>query len=355
MFDLFTIIPATTGISLLLCLALSPLARRLGLMDHPAARKVHQGSVPLVGGLAIFVTFMVIALTAMPGAAATTPLMLACLMMLTAGAWDDLRQLHPLTRFIIQIIACLIMIFADGVLLRDFGSLLWDGVLPLGWLSVPMTIFAALGVINAFNMMDGIDGLSSTIFMIAALAMAWLALRAGMAFNASLLLLAAAATLGFFLVNARLPWNARARVFLGDSGSMFLGLLLAWQFVDLGNGADRAFAPMTAVWLFGIPLLDTTRIMVQRWRQGRSPVEADQFHLHHAFLRSGFSVVQTGMAITALVMFTTVVGLAGEILNWPEYLMFYAYIAFGLYYNRIINRCWSEGRFLGRTTRLETD
>ena len=118
-------------------------------------------------------------------------------------------------------------------------------------MSVPMTIFAALGVINAFNMMDGIDGLSSMIFIVASTAMAWLALQAGHTSNAAILIIAAGATLGFFMLNARLPWNKRARVFLGDSGSVFLGLLLAWQFIDLGNGDDRAFSPMTAVWLLG--------------------------------------------------------------------------------------------------------
>ena len=90
---------------------------------------------------------------------------------------------------------------------------MWNGVFQLGWFSIPITIFAALGVINAFNMMDGIDGLSSVIFIIAGSAMAWLALRAGHVFNAGILMIAVASALGFFLLNARLPWNKRARVF----------------------------------------------------------------------------------------------------------------------------------------------
>jgi UDP-GlcNAc:undecaprenyl-phosphate GlcNAc-1-phosphate transferase len=215
-----------------------------------------------------------------------------------------------------------------------------------------MTLFAALGVINAFNMMDGIDGMSSTIFIIACSAMAWLAMRSGFLFNTTILLIAVGAAAGFFLLNARLPWNRRARVFLGDSGSMFLGLFLAWQFIDLGNGDDRAFAPMTAVWLLGIPLVDTIRLMGHRWKEGRSSMEADQYHLHHAFLKSGVSVVQTSVAITALILFTTVVGLAGEILAWPEYWMFYGYIACCLVYVYIMRRCWRHGRFLGRDVKI---
>jgi UDP-GlcNAc:undecaprenyl-phosphate GlcNAc-1-phosphate transferase len=273
--------------------------------------------------------------------------------MMATGMLDDLHELSPLTRFILQILACCIMIFARGVVLTDFGSLMWNGIFSLGWFSIPITIFAALGVINAFNMMDGIDGLSSMIFMLAGTAMAWLALRAGHIFNAGMLMITVGAVLGFFLLNARLPWNKRARVFLGDSGSIFLGMFLAWQFIDLGNGDDRAFAPMTAVWLLGVPLVDTIRLMTQRWRRGDSSMQADQYHLHHAFLKAGFSVAQTGAGITVLVRFTTTIGLTGQVLGWPEYLMFYGYIAFGLVYLRIMRRCWHEGRFLGRKVDTE--
>lgn len=125
-------------------------------------------------------------------------------------------------------------------------------------------------------------------------------------------------------------------------------MLLAWQFIDLGNGGDRAFAPMTAVWLMAVPIADTLRLMSQRWLKGGSSMEADQYHLHHAFLKAGFSVNQTVAAITMLVLFTTGIGLAGQFFGWPEYLMFYAYMVFGLIYLYIMRRCWRDGRFLGR-------
>ncbi len=348
-----TILLVTSGISLLLCLLLRPLAQRIGLLDHPSDRKVHRTPTPLVGGTAVFIALVVAVSLATPYTSEALPLLAACGLMLITGMLDDLHELSPRTRFIVQILACCIMIFASGVVLTDFGSLMWNGVFQLGWLSIPITIFAALGVINAFNMMDGIDGLSSMIFMIAGSAMAWLALRAGHSFNAGMLSLTVAAVAGFFLLNARFPWNKKARVFLGDSGSVFLGLLLAWQFVDLGNGDDRAFAPITAVWLLGVPLVDTIRLMTQRWKKGGSSMEADQYHLHHAFLKAGFSVNQTIFGIAVLVLFTTTVGLAGQVQGWPEYLMFYGYIAFGLVYLYIMRRCWVHGRFLGRDVAAE--
>ena len=348
LFEAWPTLLASAGIALLLCLLLTPLARKTGLLDHPSERKVHDNSVPLVGGAAIFITLALVITLATSYGFEALPLLVACGLMLVTGMIDDLRELSPRIRFIIQILACFIMVFASDVVLTDFGSLMWNGVLSLGWMSVPITIFAALGVINAFNMMDGIDGLSSMIFMVAATAMGWLAMLAGQSFNGTVLFIAVAATLGFFLLNARLPWNKRARVFLGDSGSVFLGMLLAWQLIDLGNGDDRAFAPMTAVWLLGIPLLDTTLLMVRRKLNGGSPFAADQHHIHHAFLRAGFSVRQTTLIITGMVLVTTTIGLAGQILAWPEYLMFYAYIAFGLFYYRTMSRCWRDHRFLGR-------
>ncbi len=354
-FEPLIILPIITVVTLLLCMLLAPLARRFGLLDHPSDRKVHRQSVPLVGGFAIYIVLVLAILLVTPFGYEALPLLLACGLMLVTGTLDDLHELGPRIRFVLQILACCIMIFVSDVVLTDFGRLMWNGILSLGWLSIPITIFSALGVINAFNMMDGIDGLSSTIFIIAASAMAWFALQAGLILNVTVLLIAVAAVLGFLLLNARLPWNRRARVFLGDSGSMFLGLLLAWQFIDLGSGYDRAFAPMTAVWLLGIPLLDTIRLMVHRWRDGRSSMEADQYHLHHAFLKSGFSVTQTSIAITALLVLTTAVGLVGHIRAWPEYLMFYGYIAFGLVYLYIMRRCWRHGRFLGRQVGIDLE
>lgn len=344
---------ATTSLSLVLCFLLTPIANRIGLLDHPSERKVHRAPIPLVGGTAIYIAFAMATYLATPYISQALPLLVACGLMLITGMLDDLHELSPKTRFITQILACFIMIFASGIVLTDFGSLLWNGVLQLGWLSIPITIFAALGVINAFNMMDGIDGLSSMIFIVAGTAMAWLALRSGLAFNAAIIMIVVAAVLGFFLLNARLPGRARAKVFLGDSGSVFLGMFLAWQFIDLGSGDDRAFAPMTAVWILGIPLLDTIRLMTQRWRRGGSSMEADQYHLHHAFLKAGYSVAQTGAAMTALVLFTTTIALAGQVQGWPEYLMFYGYIAFSLVYLYIMRRCWHHGRFLGRDVATE--
>jgi UDP-GlcNAc:undecaprenyl-phosphate GlcNAc-1-phosphate transferase len=188
----------------------------------------------------------------------------------------------------VQIAACLFVIVWADVRLDDFGRLFWNDVLELGWLAMPVTIFAALGVINSFNLIDGMDGLAGGIFLVAAAGMALLAGLAGQTQILQLLLLAIAAVAGFLLLNA-LAERAGA-IFMGDSGSMLLGFLLAWCFIALGNDraytAERAFMPLTAVWLFAVPLLDTTTQIWRRWRAYLPVFGADQHHLHHAFLRA---------------------------------------------------------------------
>jgi UDP-GlcNAc:undecaprenyl-phosphate GlcNAc-1-phosphate transferase len=158
-----------------------------------------------------------------------------------------------------------------------------------------------------------------------------------------------AATLGFLLLNARLPWNRRARVFLGDSGSTLMGFVLGWYFIDLSQGSQRAFAPVTALWLFALPLLDTVFLLIRRLLEGKSPFEADQEHLHHAFLRSGFSVGATWVWLISLAVFLAVLGLLGEFFRWPEYARFYAFLALAAIYYQAMNRTWKTGSFMGRS------
>lgn len=346
--ELWTMLLTSAGLSFVLCILLIPLAKRIGLMDHPSDRKIHRSPVPLVGGVGIYLAMTAIIVYATPLAQETQALLGACALLMVTGIHDDRHELSASIRFILQIVAALIMVYAGGAVLTDFGSLMWDGILYLGWLSVPITVFATLGVINAFNMMDGMDGLSSTIFIIACSALAWTTLQAGQGLNTLLLIIAIGAVFGFILLNARWPWNKRARIFLGDSGSVFLGLFLAWQFIELGSGVNRVITPITAVWLFGIPLADTLRLMARRIRNGQSPFDADQFHLHHVFLKAGFSVRQTWLMIIALLLFTTLIALMGNQYHWPEYWMFYGYILFAIIYERSIHRCWTKGRLFGR-------
>ena len=335
-----------------LCAAMIPVAFRTGLVDHPGARKVHETVTPLAGGPALFVVFLLTMAFLGLDSRFVQGLAIGGTLVFLVGLLDDLREVPATLRFAVQIVACAVMIYVADVRLLDFGRLFWNDVLELGPLNAFITVFAAMGVINAFNLIDGMDGLAGSLFLVAAAGMAGFA---GMGFQLQMVLLLgvlSAAVGGFLLWNARWPWNPRGRLFLGDSGSALLGFLLAWCFIALGNDqaylATRAFMPMTAVWLIAVPLLDTSTLIWKRWREGRSAFSADQHHLHHAFLRAGFSVGQTWVAMTGLALICAVIGVAFEVAGAPDYLSFWTFIALAFGYYFYMRRSWNQQRFLGR-------
>lgn len=346
------LLPLALLLTAALCLALSPLARRVGLVDHPGVRKVHEAVTPLTGGPALLLVLVALGAWWLPGDRFMQALLAGGLLMFAVGLVDDWHDLSAAARFLVQMAACLVVIVWADVRLDDFGRLLWDDVLALGWVGGPLTIFAAMGVINSFNLIDGMDGLAGSIFLVAAAGMALFAGLAGQLQILSLLLLAMAAVAGFLLLNARSPWNARGRVFLGDSGSMLLGFLLAWCFIALGNDraytAERAFMPITAVWLFAVPLLDTATQIWRRWRAGQPVFGADQHHLHHAFLRAGYTTAETWVNISLLALALGGAGVLLELLGAPDYVSFWVFLAFAYAYYFYMRRTWAQQRFLGR-------
>jgi UDP-GlcNAc:undecaprenyl-phosphate GlcNAc-1-phosphate transferase len=334
-------------------LVLGPLARRLGWVDKPDSRKQHEGDIPLAGGPALFLA--VLAVLAWQGGWSHSSQVLAwsSVIVFLTGFVDDRVHIRVPLRFALQIIALLLMVWAGGVQLYNFGFLLWERWLGLGPLAVPVTVFAALGVINAFNMIDGLDGLSGSMALIALGGMALLAGRGDFAEAHAILLVLFGAVLGFLLLNFRFPWRERARVFLGDSGSSWLGFVMAWFFIALSqdhaaDGIRRAWAPVTAIWLFALPLMDTTYVMVRRGRLGEPIFGSDRRHLHHLFLRSGFTVHQTWAAMTGSALLLALVGVYAEIRGWPEWGMFYAAVVICTAYFLWMSRAWRTRRFLGR-------
>lgn len=342
----------TALVSAGLCWLLIPLASQLGWMDHPDPRKRHERVTPLIGGAAIFIA-MVTALWLAPlnewSAELFYPaVLLGGFVLLLTGLIDDLRHISALIRLLVEAGACLWLIRFTGLRLDDFGPLFTANALDLGGLAVPITVFAALGVINAFNLIDGVDGIAGSIYVLAAGAMAVFAGWNGDPAMSLFLGVTSAAVIGFLVFNARLPWNRRARTFLGDSGTLLLGFVLAWAFIRLGSGPNRAFMPMTAVWLFAVPLLDTSTLIWLRWRQGRSAVSADQRHLHHALLRAGFTVGQTWGMISLFAVALGGIGVLFQFSGLPGYLSFYTFIALAFAYYSYIKHCWASRQCLGR-------
>jgi UDP-GlcNAc:undecaprenyl-phosphate GlcNAc-1-phosphate transferase len=340
-------------LTLLFCFVLTPVARRFGWADEPDWRKQHEGSIPLAGGPAIVLAVFAVMMWVGGWSDATVVLGWSSAIVFVTGLVDDRQHIKVPLRFALQILALLCMVWLGGVELHNFGNLLWERLLGLGPLAVPITIFSALGVINAFNMIDGMDGLSGSIALVALAGLAFLAGRGGFVEEHNLLLIICAAVLGFLLLNFRFKGRENAHVFLGDSGSSWLGFVLAWYLIALSQdnptaGVSRAYAPVIAIWLFALPLMDTIYVMTRRARLGDPIFGADRRHLHHLFLRSGFSVRQTWLAMVSAALLMALVGILAELRGWPEWAMFYAFMALSFSYLAWIDRAWKQRRFLGR-------
>ena len=215
-----------------LIVLLRPLAIAVGLVDIPTRRKSHSGNIPLIGGIAIFLGSLIALLiqhnlegNGLVFAGPIPAFYATAFMLLVIGAWDDLKDLPAVTRLIAQIIACLLMIYVGDVALVDLGYLSFNGsILYLGLLSVPFTVFASLGVINAMNMCDGLDGLSGSLALIGLLGFGIANALWGATEAQQLIVVFSACVIGFLMFNLRTLWRPKAWVFLGDAGSMLLGI-----------------------------------------------------------------------------------------------------------------------------------
>jgi len=221
-----------------------------------------------------------------------------------------------------------------------------DNLLALGPLAVPLTIFATVGVLNAVNMVDGLDGLAASLVLIAIIALGVIAWAGGDVQDIVILGLLGATILAFLLFNLRL--RGRALVFMGDAGSLFLGFVLVWFLVALSQGEQRLLAPVTALWLFALPLIDTILMLVRQMVLGRSPFLADQEHFHHILLAASFGPKQTLVRMLLLALAAACIGLAGHFLGVPEHWMFFGFLGLLALHFQMIMRTWRRRRFWGR-------
>lgn len=311
-------------------------SRYFNIYDHPGDHKQHQISTPFIGGLGIVSALLVVLNVAYSQQmiSSTQVSIIACsaAIIFITGLIDDIWRLGYKIRFFIQALVACLMIYGGEVILTDLGQIV-PGVttVELGSLALFFTIFATLGVINALNMIDGIDGLSGSVSLTSLLLLLGVALLTGQ--TDSLILLAAliSGVIGFLGFN-RCCGRSRACVFLGDNGSMLLGFMLAWLLIDLSQDPLPAMTPVTALWLFAVPLIDTVTVMIRRVWLGKSPFHPDRFHLHHLLLRAGFKTSDAVLLIVLLHGLFGVIGLAGLYLKIWEPLMLVGFLGmFSIY------------------------
>jgi UDP-GlcNAc:undecaprenyl-phosphate GlcNAc-1-phosphate transferase len=300
-----------------------------GLVALPDTRRLHVGAVPVVGGLAMGISFIAawVALNPALDSAAQFALPAAAAVAMLGGALDDRRELGASAKFAFQIVAAVLVSAWGETVLTHVGYLMSSELFTLGRWSLPLTVFAIVGVMNAINMTDGIDGLAVTNVLCACLGFGLAAVLAGNGVAFTVICLTGGAAAGFFVYNARLPGRGPAPVYMGDGGSLLLGLLLAWCAIELSMGPRAALSPITAVWILALPIADTMTLMVRRALRGRSPFAGDREHLHHILLALGLSAGQTVLVIAVASLMLALVALAAQLGKVPEPILFYFYLA----------------------------
>jgi len=288
-------------VTLLLVFLLKPVARRLGLVDHPGARKIHGDPTPLAGGAAITLAALATAGFLLPMTRDVVALGAASLMMLVVGTVDDRYDINWRVRIVAQTAAALVLYTWGGVRVESIGGAFGFPGHNLGILSLPFTILATVGVTNAINWADGVDGLAGSLCLAAFAMLAAAAIYAGNAPLADDLMLMGGCVIGFLAYNLRTPWRPRASVFLGD-GAEILGLWIAWASFRLTQTVGHPVTPVLAPFLIAPPVIDCLVLIVRRLRARRSPFFADRNHLHHLLLDAGLSstavvVVLTGASL----------------------------------------------------------
>ena len=320
MFDRTSVLPVilALGVSMLLSFGLTPLVKRLaykiGAVDVPKdRRRMHSHPIPRLGGLAIFVGFVItVLLFAQPDRQLRGILLGACLIV-AVGVVDDSHPLGAGIKFILQIVAALIAVWHGVVIqmisnpLPFIGGPYWD----FGIMAVPITVIWIVAVTNSVNLIDGLDGLADGVSTIAALTMLIIALLMRDLKMAVICAALVGACVGF------IPYNRNpAKIFMGDTGATFLGYMLATVSV---TGLFKLYAMISFIVPFiilGFPIYDTASAFTRRILKGQNPMKADRSHTHHKLIDMGMNQKQ---AVATLYLIAGVLGLCAVMIVTTGY------------------------------------
>lgn len=310
-------------------------ALRLKAVDHPSERKVHTEPVPRMGGVAIFIGFLT-ALTAQLVYQRLYPsdiirlrisselkgVLLGATLILIIGLLDDIFELLPLAKLIGQVAAASVLV-GYGVRMEFIGNPVNGGLIYLGSVGIVLTVIWVVAFINILNFIDGLDGLAAGISAIAAFSFAFFAWQTGQIGTTIVALAIAGSALGFLRHN----FNP-AKIFMGDSGSMFLGFLFGAITVDGVMKSIAAIAMLAPLIIMGVPILDGALAVLRRYRGGQPVTQADRDHLHHRLLRRGFSHRQ---AVVIIYLWSTALSAFGLTLKVSPSAQKYLVILFLLF------------------------
>ncbi|MGR6837138.1 glycosyltransferase family 4 protein [Syntrophomonas erecta] len=287
------------------------LAFRLGAIDRPNQRKVHAKPMPRMGGMAIFLAFILVMTCVVRVSGPFLGMIYGAIIIFVVGLLDDIWQLSAWVKLVGQIIAAVVAIYFGVVV--QFMTNPFDGFIDLGLLSIPVTMLWIVGVTNAVNLIDGLDGLAAGVSGIAAISLGIVALLQGQSAVALAAFVLVAAILGF------LPYNFYpARTFMGDSGSNLLGFLLACLAI-LGTAKSAALISLfIPIVILGIPIFDTFFAIIRRIHNKAPIFRPDKDHLHHRLMAMGMSHRRSVFIIYGISAFFSAVAVALTFITSPK-------------------------------------
>lgn len=336
-------------VSFVTLVVMRPVAEKIGLVDKPNFRKRHQGVIPLIGGIALYLGNVAFYLLEWDQMRLPILYLSALTILLIIGVLDDRFDISPFIRASIQAILAGAMIYS-GLSIENLGQLIAPFSLEIGTLGVVLTVFITIGVINAFNMIDGIDGLLAGLSGVSFAGLGALMYLdeqyalAGWCFAMVLILLPYAL---FNLSVFGMKW----KVFMGDSGSTLIGFTIIWILLLSTQGQGHPISPITGLWLIAVPLIDMVAVFFRRLKKGKSPFRPDRLHIHHLMMRAGLSSRQALIVITFGSALCATTGVMGEVFYWNQWVMFVGFVSLFFLYSYSIVHAWRITRFVRRYKR----
>lgn len=325
-------------------------AKVKGLVDNPDARKLQKIPVPVLGGIAVFFGLLFGLLMFAATSVLTRgldfdvmtkgsmlvgigPVLLGASIMLYVGALDDIMGLTPRARLAIEVLVMLGVIFGSGMCVDSLHGL-WGIDTFSWWVAVPLTVFAGVGIINAYNMVDGVNGLSSGLCMACSALLGVIFMKRYDMSNAALAFCFAGALLPFYVHNV---FGNKSKMFVGDAGTMVMGLLVSWfvirvlssHNVEMVQHAEGNRLCLVAMMLAvaSVPVFDTLRVMTARVLRHESPFHADKTHLHHIFIATGVSHWITALSELTINLLIVGIWYASYKMGWSLECQLYAVVA----------------------------
>ncbi|WP_367680607.1 UDP-N-acetylglucosamine--undecaprenyl-phosphate N-acetylglucosaminephosphotransferase [Candidatus Fukatsuia anoeciicola] len=326
-------------------------AKKVGLVDKPNHRKCHQGLIPLVGGISVYASICFAFLSSSQNIPHFRLYLVCAGVLVLIGVLDDRFDLSIKIRALVQALVGIMMMVYAGLYIYSFGHVFGSWELVLGHFSCVITLLSVWALINAFNMIDGIDGLLGSISCISFSALGILLYQKNYFEVASWCFTMIAAIIPYILLNLGLLGH-RYKVFMGDAGSTLIGFTTMWLLLQTTQGISHPIKPVTALWIIAIPLIDMIAIMYRRLRKGMNPFLPDRQHIHHLIMRAGFTSKQAFILITLIAVLLTAIGMMGEYLTFmSEWIMLLLFLLVFLVYSYCIKQAWRVARFIKRVKR----